>query len=95
MELTEQHTSDLAACYRSCLELAHKITEVKTIAFCGISTGVFGFPKQESAYIAIQTVNEWLNTHANHFNKIIFNVFSDEDYREYLRVFDLNPIGKL
>jgi O-acetyl-ADP-ribose deacetylase (regulator of RNase III) len=77
------------------LELALKIMEVKTVAFCGISTGVFGFPKQEASHIAIQTVNERLNSHVHRLDKIIFKVFSDEDYKEYLHAFDPNPIGKL
>jgi O-acetyl-ADP-ribose deacetylase (regulator of RNase III) len=86
-ELTENHRADLAACYRSCLELANEITEIKTVAFCAVSTGIFGFPKPEAAKIAVQTVKEWLKTHAHHFEKIIFNVFSDEDYKEYIHVF--------
>lgn len=85
-ELAEQQKAELASCYRSCLELANEINEIKTIAFCAISTGVFGFPRAEAAKIAVHTVNEWLNTNANQFDKIIFNVFSDEDYNEYLHV---------
>ncbi|SFE23750.1 O-acetyl-ADP-ribose deacetylase (regulator of RNase III), contains Macro domain [Paenibacillus algorifonticola] len=86
-ELIEQQRADLAACYRCCLELANEIDEIRTVAFCSISTGVFGFPKPEASKIAVQTVNEWLNTHTHHFEKIIFNVFSDDDYTEYLHVF--------
>ncbi|WP_375088721.1 protein-ADP-ribose hydrolase [Peribacillus sp. RS7] len=86
-ELTEKQRAELASCYISCLELANEIAEIKTIAFCAISTGVFGFPKTEAANIAIHTVNEWLNRHPNQFEKIIFNVFSDEDYDEYINVF--------
>lgn len=86
-ELSETQKAALASCYISCLELANEVTEIKTIAFCAISTGVFGFPKTEAAKIAIKTVNDWLNTHHNHFERIVFNVFSDEDYRKYLNVF--------
>jgi O-acetyl-ADP-ribose deacetylase (regulator of RNase III) len=86
-ELTEIQKAELASCYKSCLEVANEIGEIKTIAFCAISTGVFGFPKPEAAIIAFETVNEWLNTHPNYFEKIIFNVFSEEDYKEYLNVF--------
>ncbi|WP_419873423.1 protein-ADP-ribose hydrolase [Candidatus Pristimantibacillus sp. PTI5] len=88
-KLTEQQRAELAACYRSCLELASEINEIRTIAFCAISTGVFGFPKHEAAKITVQTVNEWLNTHAHHFDKIIFNVFSEEDYEEYRHIFHI------
>ncbi|PKG24690.1 protein-ADP-ribose hydrolase [Niallia nealsonii] len=88
-ELTEKQREELASCYVSCLELANEIAEIKTIAFCAISTGVFGFPKPEAANIAVRTVNDWLNTHSHHFEKIIFNVFSDEDYKEYFKVFQI------
>jgi O-acetyl-ADP-ribose deacetylase (regulator of RNase III) len=85
--LTEYQKDELASCYISCLNLANEIYDIKTIAFCAISTGVFGFPKFEAAHIAVNTVNEWLNAHPNHFEKIIFNVFSEEDYKKYLSVF--------
>ncbi|MED1742584.1 MULTISPECIES: macro domain-containing protein [Brevibacillus] len=49
----------MAACYRACLELAAKIPDIKSITFCAISTGVFGFPKPEAAKVAVQTVNDW------------------------------------
>ena len=87
-ELTEKQKVELASCYMSCLEVANEIGEIKTIAFCAISTCMFGFPKQEAANIAVKNVNEWLNTHSNHFEKIIFNVFSEGDYKEYIKVFE-------
>ncbi|GGF90872.1 macro domain-containing protein [Paenibacillus abyssi] len=66
---------------------ASEIPDIKSVAFCAISTGVFGFPKAEAAQIAVETVNDWLNTHDHRFERIVFNVYSDEDYLEYLRVF--------
>ncbi|MGW9102701.1 protein-ADP-ribose hydrolase [Priestia megaterium] len=86
-ELTREQKKQLASCYISCLELANEIAEIKTVAFCAISTGVFGFPKPEAADIAVNTVNDWLNTHSNSFEKIIFNVFSYEDYEQYITIF--------
>ncbi|MBM7651224.1 protein-ADP-ribose hydrolase [Neobacillus cucumis] len=85
--LTNQKRDELASCYISCLQLANEIEDIKTIAFCAISTGVFGFPKTEAAHIAVKTVNQWLLDHSNRIEKIIFNVFSKEDYNEYLNVF--------
>lgn len=79
--------NDLASCDTSSLALTDEIKDIKTIAFCAISTGVFGFPKMEAAHIAVHTVNQWLSKHPNHFEIIIFNVFSNEDYNEYLNVF--------
>lgn len=85
--LTKQQNEQLASCYISCLELANEMDDIKTIAFCAISTGVFGFPKKEAAKIAVNTVNNWLESHQNQFDKVIFNVFSSEDYNEYFKVF--------
>jgi O-acetyl-ADP-ribose deacetylase (regulator of RNase III) len=49
----------LAACYRNALQLARE-HGVKTIAFPAISTGVFGFPMDEAARIAVGTISEHL-----------------------------------
>ena len=53
--LTEEHCELLKSCYLSCLKLAEK-NSCKSIAFCCISTGVFGFPQREAAQIAVDTV---------------------------------------
>ncbi len=66
----------LASCYTSCLKLAEK-NNVKSVAFCCISTGEFRFPKVEAAHIAVKTVKEYLNN--NNLIKVIFNVFTNED----------------
>ncbi|MEI5907443.1 protein-ADP-ribose hydrolase [Bacillus spongiae] len=86
-ELTKEQRDELTSSYISCLELANKIDKIKTVAFCAISTGVFGFPKPEAAHIAVSTVNQWLESQPNHFEKIIFNVFSEGDFNEYAKVF--------
>ena len=56
---------------------------IKTIAFPCISTGEFRFPKKEASKIAIRTVTEFLDEHGVEFDKIIFNVFTDEDNKIY------------
>lgn len=68
----------LESCYNSCLEIADSYN-LKSIAFCCISTGVFNFPQQLASKIAIETV---LNSDTN-INSIIFDVFSDRDYEIY------------
>ncbi|MBQ6483025.1 MAG: protein-ADP-ribose hydrolase, partial [Anaerolineaceae bacterium] len=55
--LTKEHEELLASCYRSCLELADE-NGVKSVAFCCISTGVFMFPNERAAEIAVQTVRD-------------------------------------
>ena len=79
--LTREHERLLASCYLSCLELADG-TNIKSIAFCCISTGVFMFPKQCAAEIAVQTVKDYKQkTHSE--IKVIFNVFKETDYEIY------------
>jgi len=67
--------------YRNSLKLAAK-KEIKSIAFPNISTGVYRFPKEQAAQIAIDTVKDFLRNQANDI-KVIFCVFSDEDYEIY------------
>ena len=77
----------LADCYKSCLNLASSIPAIKSIAFCCISTGLFGFPANAAAKIALKTVEEWLNNNPGRIELIVFNVFSNGDeniYREEL-----------
>ena len=57
-EVTQRDRDLLSDCYRSCLELAAEY-QLKSIAFCCISTGEFHFPNEEAAEIAIQTVKDY------------------------------------
>jgi O-acetyl-ADP-ribose deacetylase (regulator of RNase III) len=54
VQVEDEHA--LAASYRSCLDLAHSMRSIRTIAFCAISTGVFGYPKNDAAAVAVRTV---------------------------------------
>lgn len=78
---TDRHRAQLASSYESCLELAWE-NNLSSIAFCCISTGVFGFPQQEAAEIAVRTVREWLGRTDAQMT-VVFNVFSDDDYDIY------------
>ncbi|MDN5316464.1 MAG: hypothetical protein PWR08_588 [Thermoanaerobacterium sp.] len=80
--LTKELEDDLRSCYRSCLECAIE-NDVKTIAFCCISTGEFHFPNDKAAKIAIETVIQFLSEKGSKIDKIIFNVFKDLDYKIY------------
>ena len=71
----------LSECYRSCLELAAAY-QLKTIAFCCISTGEFHFPNEKAAAIAIQTVQDYQRKNQNGL-EVVFNVFKDSDYQIY------------
>ncbi len=81
--LTEKHKELLASCYSSCLDLAAQLEEIRTLAFCCISTGVFGYPKEEAARTAISAVRRWNERHPGRFDRIIFNVFTEEDHEIY------------
>lgn len=83
-ELTQTHREALAHSYRRCLEeaAAHGLD---TVAFCCISTGVFSFPQEEAARIAVATVSDFLEsgTAGAHNLRVIFNVFGDRDEALY------------
>lgn len=75
----------LASCYKSCLEIALK-NNLRSIAFCCISTGEFHFPNQRAAEIAVETVKEFLSKN----NLIVvFNVFKNLDSEIYGKIFKL------
>ena len=82
--VTAEDEELLASCYRSCLELAAE-NGVKSIAFCCISTGVFRFPNQRAAEIAVETVRQYQAETGNKM-KVIFNVFKDLDLAIYRRL---------
>lgn len=71
----------LASSYSVCLALADQY-ELKTIAFCCISTGEFNFPNQRAAEIAILTVKEYISKTESKL-QVVFNVFKDEDLEIY------------
>ena len=74
----------LASCYASCLEAAAE-NAAETLAFCCISTGVFGFPQEQAAEIAVRTVTG-LRTRYPSIEKVIFNVFRNSDLVIYRRL---------
>lgn len=78
---SKENEKQLISCYNSCLNIANEIDGINSIAFCCISTGVFGYPKYEAAKIAIDTVKKW--SKYNKDIKVIFNVFSHEDEEIY------------
>ena len=79
--LREKHCRELESCYYSSLSLVDE-NNVDRIAFCCISTGVFMFPRERAAEIAISTVKKYKAETGSRI-KVVFNVFKDEDERIY------------
>ena len=80
--LTPALEKDLADCYRNTLDLCAE-HGLRSVAFCCISTGVFRFPNRRAAEIAVITVSKWLDEHKGQMDRVIFNVFKDEDKAYY------------
>ncbi|MCR5108468.1 MAG: protein-ADP-ribose hydrolase [Lachnospiraceae bacterium] len=76
--LTPELEKDLADCYINILKMCVE-NRLQSVAFCCISTGVFRFPNERAAEIAVGTVKKWLDRNPERIERIIFNVFTDED----------------
>lgn len=86
--LTARDRALLARCYQSCLDAA-AAQACTSIAFCCISTGIFGFPQREAAQIAARTVRAWLDAFEAAGEPpmhVIFDVFGEKDERIYRSV---------
>ena len=81
-KLTPALEKELADCYINVLDMCRD-NELRSVAFCCISTGVFRFPNKIAAEIAVDTVKRWLNDHPETMDRVIFNVFKDEDRNYY------------
>ena len=85
-DLTPALELDLADCYAITLDLCAE-NDLRSAAFCCSSTGVFPFPPERAAQIAVKTVRQWLAVHEGVMDRVIFNVFSDRDRNIYEQLF--------
>ncbi|XP_063104742.1 ADP-ribose glycohydrolase MACROD2 isoform X2 [Cavia porcellus] len=76
------HKEDLANCYKSSLKLV-KENNLRSVAFPCISTGIYGFPNEPAAVIALGTIKEWLAKNHQEVDRIIFCVFLEVDFKIY------------
>ncbi|XP_038962782.1 ADP-ribose glycohydrolase MACROD2 isoform X2 [Rattus norvegicus] len=76
------HKEDLANCYQSSLKLV-KENNLRSVAFPCISTGIYGFPNEPAAIIALGTIKEWLAKNHQEVDRIIFCVFLEVDFKIY------------
>ena len=89
--LAEEDEELLASSYRSVLSLASAY-QLESVAFCCISTGIFHFPQERAAKIAVRTVRSWLDAHPDaSVHRVIFNVFKDSDRDIYRKVLSAGP----
>ena len=79
---TAEDATQLADCYRNSLNLA-KEYDVHSIAFPAISTGVYGYPLEDATEIAVKTVAQWLEDHADYAMQVIFCCFDARTERVY------------
>ena len=81
-EVTKEQEVELANCYLNSLKLAIE-NNLRTISFPGISTGVFRFPKDRACKIAIDTVDQFLSENREKMDKVVFNLWDEEDVKNY------------
>lgn len=83
--LNDALCQDLRNCYENVLAccLEHNI---RSVAFCCISTGEFHFPNEKAAQIAWKTVTDFLQKHGDCIERVIFNVFKDSDREIYEKI---------
>ena len=80
--VTDNLRRDLADCYTNTLVLCAE-NVIRSVAFCAISTGVFHFPKDEAAAIAVRAVEDWLRENPGCIDRVIFAVHGDANRTIY------------
>lgn len=87
--LNDHLKQQLRSCYENILKCCVE-NHIRSVAFCCISTGVFHFPNDEAAKIAVGAVTAFLDEHEDAFDRIIFNVYKDLDKELYEKQFVIN-----
>ena len=84
--LNDKLCRDLQNCYENVLECCLE-NNIRSVAFCCISTGEFHFPNDKAAEIAWKTVSAFLEEHDDCLQRVVFNVFKDSDLEIYREIF--------
>lgn len=83
---TTEREHRLASCYKACLDLAVQ-NSCRTVAFACISTGIYGYPKEQAAQVAISTVRKYLlGGHGKAIHKVVFVMFGASDRDVYYKI---------
>ena len=78
----------LASSYRSCLEVADA-NKLKSIAFCSLSTGVYGYPLDKAAPVALNTVKEYLDAHPDtSLERVVFAMYQAPEFQAFTQAWD-------
>lgn len=77
----------LENCYRNSLKLARE-NDIHSIAFPAISTGVYGYPLEEAAPIAMEAIREWLKENEDYEMRVILSCFNQRTYELYARLME-------
>ena len=87
-----RQASQLASCYERTLALVDE-NALRSVAFCCVSTGLFGYPQRAAAEIAMRTVKHWVRSHpTSSLRLIVFNVFLENDHKIYLNL--MHPVAR-
>lgn len=81
-ETSKDNESKLESAYKSTLKFIGE-HNIKSVALCGLSTGIFGYPLVEASIIAVKTVREWLEANKEKDCVIIFCTFLPEELFTY------------
>lgn len=82
--VTNKNKEELKSCYLSCLKIVDE-NKLNNIAFCCISTGLFGFPNELAAEIAVNTIRKYRKETKTKL-EVILNVFKECDYEIYKKL---------
>ena len=78
----------LASSYRSCLEVADA-NKLKSIAFCSISTGIYGYPLDKAAPVAVNTVRAYLDAHPEtSLERVVFAMYQAPEFQAFTKAWD-------
>lgn len=78
----------LASCYRRSMEVAMEHEDIRTLAFPAISTGVYGYPMDEAAQIALQSVADFLREVPGTFDEVRFVLWGQQAYSTFLQALE-------
>ncbi len=81
----EGEPEELASCYRTCLNMAAE-RQLRSISFPSISTGIYSYPLEAAATIALQTVLAWLSSHEGSVKQVKLVQFSQRDHDTYCKL---------